>query len=208
MIKNIVFDFGKVMVSFDPQYMVGKYVSDPDDSKLLESVLFDRLYWDKLDSGEITDREVIDACKGRIPERLWDVSEQIYYNWIYNIPEIAGMSALVRYVKEVYGTRTFLLSNISVYFAEHADEIPCLALFEKCIFSAVCGKVKPSREMFEYLCHECNILPEETLFIDDSEKNIAGARACGIEGYLFDGNAEKLRKYIDVIMTKGEENGH
>ena len=201
MIKNFVFDFGKVMVKFDPDYMVGRYVSDKSDAKLLEEVVFDRLYWDRLDAGTISDAEVIDECKKRVPERLWQAVKEIYYNWIYNIPEIDGMSELAAEIKHEYGAPLFLLSNISTYFASHKDEIPCLKHFDKCIFSAVCGHVKPNSDMFEYLCRECGIKPEETLFVDDSPKNIAGAEAFGIKGYLFDGDAMKLKKFIKNLMS-------
>ena len=196
MIKNVVFDFGKVIVHFDPLYMTEQYVTDPDDARVGADVVFDRLYWDRLDEGTISDAEVIEACRERLEKRLHAAAEQVYYNWIYNIPEIEGMARLVKRVRDGYGKRVFLLSNISTYFADHANEIPSLALFEKCIFSAVCGKTKPSREMFEYLCAECGIDPKETLFVDDSPKNIAGAEAYGIKGYLFDGDADKLEEYF------------
>lgn len=201
MIKNFVFDFGKVMVHFDPDYMVGRYVEDKDDAKLLAEVVFDRLYWDRLDAGTIEDSQVVEECKKRIPKRLWEAAEKIYYNWIYNIPEIEGMSELVAKIKREHGAPLFLLSNISTYFAAHKDEIACLKLFDKCIFSAVCGRIKPNADMFEYLCNECGIDPKETLFVDDSPKNIAGAEAFGIKGYLFDGNVKKLEKYIEKLMN-------
>ena len=201
MIKNVVFDFGMVLIRFEPSYMVGKYIETPkEDVELLCDVLFDRLYWDALDAGAITDEEVLSHVKTRLPKRLWDVSEKIYRNWIYNIPEIEGMRELVVDIKEKYGVRLLLLSNISRYFAEHADEIPILSLFEKCIFSSVCKKTKPNRDIFEHLCLSCGILPEETLFIDDSEKNINGAQAYGLKGYVFDGNADRLRAYIDTLF--------
>ncbi len=196
MLKNIVFDYGNVMIHFDPAYMVGKYVNDEADARLLEEVIFDRLYWDRLDEGTIEDEELLAAANERIPERLHAVSREIYYNWIYNMPEIEGMNALVRHVKNDLCMRVFLLSNISRYFAEHAHERGELEPFEKCIFSAAAGRTKPNRDMFEYLCSECGILPEETLFVDDSEKNIKGAEACGIKGYLFDGDSERLKEYI------------
>lgn len=200
MIKNVVFDYGNVMIRFEPSYMVGRYVNDKDDIKLLSEVIFDRLYWDALDDGSITDEEIIEAVKKRIPERLWSVSEKIYYNWMYNLPEIDGMNELVRHVKCELGARVFLLSNISLYFAAHAHEKRELDIFEKCIFSAVAGHIKPSREMFAYLCRECGIKPEETLFVDDSEKNIKGAEAFGIKGYLFDGDSARLKTYIDSLF--------
>lgn len=201
MIKNVVFDFGQVLVHFEPSYMVGKYVQETEDKQLLEDVLFDRLYWDRLDEGTITDEEVLAACQKRIPQRLWAVAEKIYYNWIYNIPEIDGMSELIRWVRDDYGKRVFLLSNISKYFADHEGEIPVLKHFERKIFSARCGKVKPNREIFEHLCKECDILPNETLFVDDSEKNIKGAQNYGIKGYLFDGDVARLQAYLEENLS-------
>lgn len=204
MIKNLVFDFGQVMVHFEPKYMVEKFVDDPVESTILQRIIFDRLYWDRLDAGTITDEEVVEGICSRIPERLHGVAEKIYYNWIYNIPEFDGMRALVREMRERFGVRLFLLSNISTYFADHAAEIPCLAEFEKCIFSAVCGSVKPSADIFAHLCSECGIRPEESIFIDDSEKNIKGAVDFGISGYLFDGDVEKLRNYLIITLTAAQ----
>lgn len=201
MIKNVVFDFGQVLVHFEPAYMVKKYLSDQDDCVLIETVLFDRLYWDKQDAGTITDEEMLAAVKARLPQRLWDIAEEIYQNWIYNIPEMEGMAELINEVQTRYGKQIFLLSNISKFFAEHADEVPILKFFEKRVFSAVCGKVKPNRDIFEYLCSTYDIIPDETLFIDDSAKNIAGAEAFGIHGYLFDGNVDALRAYIEKLFN-------
>ena len=200
MIKNVVFDFGQVMVHFEPKYMVERYVTDPEDVALLETVIFDRLYWDKLDEGTITDEEVMEGSFSRLPERLHDAAKKIYYNWIYNIPEIDGMRELVKDIKSKFGARVFLLSNICTYFADHKNEIPVLEEFEKCIFSAVCGHVKPNADIFEYLCEECGIEPSETVFVDDNRKNIAGCEAFGIKGYLFDGNVERLREYLFSVL--------
>ena len=38
----------------------------------------------------------------------------------------------------------------------------------------------------------------ECLFVDDSEKNIRGAVAVGINGYLFDGDAQRLKKELGL----------
>ena len=200
--KNVVFDFGQVLVHFEPAYMVGRYVSDPDDAALLEQVVFDRLYWDRLDAGTITDEEVMEAVCERIPDRLWQTVREVYFNWIYNIPEIEGMRELILHIKERYGVSVFLLSNISRYFADHASEIPILSLVDRCVFSAICGRVKPNRGIYEYLCTDCGILPEETLFVDDRAENIEGARSAGIAGYLFDGNVATLGHYLDEVLSK------
>lgn len=202
MIKNVIFDFGQVLVRFEPSYMVRKYVADERDSKLLEEVVFDRLYWDRLDAGTISDREVIEACKNRVPKRLWDDIEKIYYNWIYNIPEIDGLRKILKDLKSQHGMGLYLLSNISTYFAEHADEIPILKFFDGCVFSAVCGKTKPSREIFEHITSTYSLLPEECIFIDDNEKNVRGAEEFGIKAILFDGNSEKLAQELESTLNK------
>ena len=59
MYKNFIFDFGQVIVKFEPEYMTSAYVKNAEDVKLVKDIAFDRLYWDKLDAGIITDEEVI-----------------------------------------------------------------------------------------------------------------------------------------------------
>ena len=201
MIRNVIFDFGQVMVRFDPAYMVSKYINDPADCALAEEVLFDRLYWDKLDHGTITDEEVIEFSRARLPKHLHDVIETVYYNWIYNLPPITGMRELVRELRSK-GIHVYLLSNISTYFAAHAHEIPCLSEFEDCVFSAVCGKVKPNAEIFAYLCGRNGLNPTECLFVDDNAANIAGAEAFGIRGYLFDGDTEQLKRSLKDLLEE------
>ena len=200
MIKNVVFDFGRVLVRFDEPFIVSHYVKDPDDIALITKVVFDRLYWGPLDAGTITDEEVIRLSKERLPKRLWDAAEKSYYNWIHHIPLIAGMDKVVERVKHVHGRRIFLLSNISEYFAKRDNVVPVLSLFDKKIYSGVCKMIKPNKDIFEYMLKECDILPSETLFIDDSPINIAGAESVGIKGYLFDGDVEKLSKYLDETL--------
>ncbi len=194
-LKHVIFDFGQVMIRFDPHYMTEQYIKNEDDITLVEQVLFDRLYWDRLDSADITDGEVLAACRERLPERLWEGAERVYYNWIHHLPEIAGMRELVKELK-AHGKHVFLLSNISEYFAAHAEEISVLSEFEGCVFSAVVGMVKPNADIFAYICRTYGLDPKETLFVDDNEKNIRGAEAFGIEGYLFDGDSAKLKAFL------------
>lgn len=199
--KNVIFDFGRVLVHFEPPYMVGKYVSDPADAALLAQVAFDRKYWDRLDAGTISDAEVVADIKSRVPERLGDAVDQIYYNWIYNIPEVEGMREVIEHVKETYGAPVYLLSNISKYFAAHAHEIPILALLDGCVFSAECGMIKPNADIFAHICEKFSLDPTETVFVDDREDNVQSAKAFGMTGYVFDGDADKLRAYLDSLFA-------
>ena len=200
MIKNVVFDFGNVLIKYDPTYIASQYVSDPEDLELIVEVLFDRLYWDKLDDDTITDEELVSAVCARLPARLHEISKEIYYNWPHHLPPIPGMWELVRRIKEKYGVRIFLLSNVGSYFVKFKDEFSVFAEMDKCIFSATVGHAKPNPDMYEYLVKACNILPEETFFVDDNEKNVLAARDFGIKSYLFDGDADALLSKFEEIL--------
>lgn len=196
MIRNVIFDFGQVMVRFDPIYITSRKISDPSDVSLVAEVLFDRLYWDALDAGTISDEEVIAAVQARLPERLHAATAAAYADWMLALPEIEGMRELVRDCRERLGARVFLLSNISKGFAARAAEIPVLAEFEDCVFSSVCGAVKPDAAIFRYLCEKNDLLPAESLFVDDNPANVAGAEAFGLHAYLFDGDVSKLKQFL------------
>ena len=199
MIKNVVFDFGQVLVRFEPAYIVSRHTSDPQTAKLLEDVVFDRVYWNKLDAGEVSDDEAVTAFRTRLPSCVSDLGEEVFRSWIDHIPPIEAMQTLVADL-DARGVPLYLLSNISVHFAERADEFPVLKHFKKCIFSGLCRMTKPDTGIYRHLLSECGIRPEETLFIDDSPQNVEGARAVGIHAYLFDGNVAALRAYLGDVL--------
>ena len=198
MITTIIFDFGNVMVHFDPQGITEALAEphiSPEEKDLLAKKLFDRAYWDRLDLGTITENECVSALCEQLPARLHPSGEKILTQWYTALPERDGMSALVRDLQEK-GYPVYLLSNISNTFAEHWQEIPCLQTFDGVVFSAPLHMVKPTAEIFHHLLEKFHRTAEECLFIDDAPRNIAGAQACGITGYLFDGNVEKLREFL------------
>jgi HAD superfamily hydrolase (TIGR01509 family) len=190
------------MIKYQPTLMAAKYTESPEDELTISEVLFDRLYWDALDDGTITDEEIIEASKKRLPERYHAILPKIYYNWIYNLPEVEGMNALVASLRAKYGVGLFLLSNISEYFADNAGEIRALKHFDRCFFSAKMGLTKPDPEIFLTVCREVSTDPSEALFIDDSAKNIEGAKRAGLTTYLFDGDAKKLEKYLTEVLCR------
>ena len=106
------------------------------------------------------------------------------------------------------GYRTFLLSNTNPYvqaWAESADfsqtHRPLSSYLEKCYTSYEVGIMKPDAGIFEYMLADAGILPEETIFLDDSPANIATAASLGIHTLLVEKNQpweEALRKCLSV----------
>ena len=201
MYKNIIFDYGQVIISFDPYYMTSVYAENEEDRKLLCRVVFDRTYWDKLDNGSIGDDEVKAAIKARLPKRLYETADKIYDNWYYNNPIIEGTATLIKRLKKS-GAKLYLLSNISVGFAENYTKIPgvseVLALFDGLVFSGPVGMNKPNRNIYEYLLNKFSLKAEDCVFIDDSEKNLAGAAAVGINTIRFTGDPKKLEEELNL----------
>ena len=202
MFKNYIFDFGNVLCEFNPEKLTSKYVSNPDDIKTVSDVVFDRIYWDKLDKGTIEDEEVKKEIVKRLPPELAQAGCKAYDNWVMNLPAIAGMESLVKDVHSA-GGKLYLLSSISKGFAESYNKVPWIdslfSLFDGIVLSGTIGIVKPHREIFEHLLGKYSLNAEECVFIDDSQKNIDGAEAIGIKGYLFDGDATRLREFLNIL---------
>ncbi len=201
MIKNYIFDFGNVLAEFYPDRLTAPFVSDEETKDYISNVVFDRAYWDKLDMGTITDDEVKNDIRRRVPENLGDIACKVYDNWINTLTPVENMQQLIFDIRKT-DKKLFLLSNISIGFADSYGDVGWIKelfdCFEGMVFSGVIGKVKPDREIFEYLLDRFGLRAEECLFIDDNEKNLLGAKAVGIEGYLFDGDAKKLRDFLFV----------
>ena len=199
MIKNIIFDFGNVLINFDEEYMTSRFVEDSEEIKIIKDVVFDRLYFDRLDRGNISDEEIKEDFKRRLPENLYNKACLVFDRWEENIPDKDGMRQIVKKLHKS-GYKLFILSNISSRFADNYNKIPNVSslfeMFDGFVFSAKTGFVKPQKEIFDFLTDKYSLEKSECLFIDDSKKNTDGAKAAGIAAYLFDGDALKLENYL------------
>ena len=95
-----------------------------------------------------------------------------------------------------------MLSNLGSCFSAKFPIVPhfrdSLTAFDGMVISGAIGIVKPDPAIYRHILDKFDLRAEECVFIDDSEKNIAGAEAMGIKGYLFDGDVPKLRKALGV----------
>ena len=85
-----------------------------------------------------------------------------------------------------------------------------LRIFDKKIFSYDIGTTKSEVQTFRTLLEQTGIVADETLFIDDYEKNVKNAEAVGIHGIVFK-NAEQLRKILsseyNLLQVENEYSG-
>ena len=198
-LRAVVFDFGRVLIRYEPREITEAIVGG-DEVSLLTDVLFSEETWGRLDAGTATNEEAAAIACRRLPERLHPAATAVYREWIHHLPPLPGMWELVGALRAASRVSLYLLSNISAYFAEHADLFPVLSHFDRCFFSGVLRMVKPHADIFLHLLGECGLAPEETLFIDDNRENIEAAAALGMHTYLFDGDADRLAAYLAPLM--------
>jgi putative hydrolase of the HAD superfamily len=84
--------------------------------------------------------------------------------------------------------RTFLLSNTNAIHIEEYNKVlhktfgvdNLSVYFDKEYYSHLIHMRKPDAEAFEIILRENNLNPSETLFIDDTQQHVEGARKLGI----------------------------
>lgn len=202
MITTYIFDFGNVLANFYPEKLTEPYVSDEEERKYLAQIIFDRSVWDKLDDGTYSDEEAkAEICK-KLPAHKHELACKVYDNWIANLTPVPGMVELIEDIRRKGDKKLFLLSNISRGFAANFGKTAWIRdlfkSFDGLVLTGTLGIVKPTRDIFEYMFNTYGLKAGECLFVDDSEKNIRGAAAAGINGYLFDGDAQRLRKELGL----------
>lgn len=204
MIKNIVFDMGKVLVDYDDYKCVDYYVKDRADRELVRTAVFVSPEWIMLDMGVITEKMAMERIKKRLPERLPEAAEQCLNNWhLHCMETVREFEPLICWLKE-QGLGIYLLSNASERLLTcYRDVIPAVDLFDGILFSAEEKVMKPQRQIYERLFEKFHLNPEECYFIDDLQMNIDGARACGMDGYCFaDRDINKLRTALEALLEK------
>lgn len=194
--KNLIFDFGNVVIRFDPYYMSGKVAENEDECKILAKTVFNPVIFERTDRGDITADEHLAMVLPEVPEELKQKAELLLNTWYKHLPPNDGMEQLLIDAKSA-GYKLYLLSNINKQFGEHKGEIEILKYFDGVLLSSDVRFIKPEPEIYNCFINAYNLNKEECLFIDDRQVNIDGAEAVGIKGYLFE-NAYKLSEYLKL----------
>ena len=109
----------------------------------------------------------------------------------------------VELIKELKakGYKLYVLSNMSKEYIEYLRKLPVFEYFDYQAVSCEQHLGKPDHKFYEYLLSHCNLVPSETIFIDDRKDNVEAAAELGIVPFHFDRRnpekaCEELRKVI------------
>lgn len=198
MIKNIVFDMGKVLIRFDPDLFMDRVGVAPEDRELLRREVYQSLEWAKMDRGSLTDAQAAEIMCSRLPERLHSQVHRLVDQWDRPILPVEGMEALIRQLKEK-GYGIYLLSNASLRQHCYWPRIPGSDCFDGTLISADEHLVKPQFEIYRRLFEKFSLVPEECLFVDDAPLNIEGGCSCGMPGIVFHNDAQELKQKMQAF---------
>ncbi len=207
MIKNIVFDMGRVLIRFDPEYFLTREgVHDPEDRAVILKELFHSVEWAMMDRGDLSEDTAEPLVLKRIPERLHSKTSYLLHHWAQRKDTIPGMYELVKDLKDS-GYGIYLLSNASTAQPEYWKQYPVSSFFDGTMISAVERCIKPSDEIYRRFIERFCLKPDECIFIDDTPSNVAAAIANGWDGIVFFGDAGECRGLLEMkgVKTKRPE---
>lgn len=200
MIKNLLFDLGGVIM--DIRRLNAVHSLEQLGMKDADSFLGEYSQkgpFLKLEEGAITPDEFRQEIKKLITHEVTDAQiDSAFCDFLVGIPR--KRLADLRTLKEKYNI--YMLSNtnpimwnsrIANEFHQEGHDINYY--FDGIITSFEAKSIKPDRKIFETVINQLGINPEETLFLDDSQKNLDTASQMGFKTALVTPGTE----FIDII---------
>jgi len=189
-IKNIIFDFGGVIIDIDFQAIKPAFEKlGVSDFSTLYSQFYQTQLFDQFEMGTVSPQEFRTELKKLLPKNISDCEiDNAWNSMVLQIPD--QRVQLLQKLKTRY--RTFLLSNTNkihydFYLKNFRNDFGLndfSELFEKTYFSFEMGMKKPNIDIFQYVLSQNRLIPQETIFIDDTEANLRVAKEMGMLTYL------------------------
>lgn len=197
-VKNIIFDMGNVLMTFDGPSIAAHFTDTPADAALLQNALFGSSTWALLDSGTITHETMLRVAAAHLPERLHPNLRACMARWPdYSEPIEAVNDLAIRLKGEGYGI--YVLTNASTRVMDQLGHAPAIPYLDGYVVSGIERLMKPDPAIFTLLCERYGLDPASCLFVDDNADNCVGARVAGMHAYRFTGDADDLEANVRLL---------
>jgi len=184
-IKNIVFDLGGVIMTLDPAEALRRFkaLGLSDAERYLDAYTQSGIFGN-LEEGKITAedfRSKLSSLTGH--ELTFDECKHAWLGYRKDVPQ-RNLDLLKELRAKCY--RLILLSNTNPFMMDWAlsSEFDGKGsslndYFDALYLSYRLGIMKPAPDFFRQVLDNENILPEETLFVDDGPRNVEAAGKLG-----------------------------
>ena len=177
-ITAIIFDFGNVLLEWNPWYVYRRHFHDEEAmKKFFQEVDF--VAWNaKQDKGR-TFKEGVADLSAQFPHHA-QLIQAYHEHWQDSIGDaITGTVEILKRLKHA-GYPLYGLSNWSAEtFPFAREKYDFFDMFDDMVISAEVGFVKPEPEIYHLLLEKIGKPANECLFIDDSLANIEQAKGMG-----------------------------
>ena len=195
MIKNIVFDFGGVLVDWNPRYLYYPYFNgDKEQAEWFLKNICTYAWNIQMDGGKPF-AEGVAELSDKHPE--WADAIGVYHTrWNEMIGgEVEGTASLVSRLKEA-GYKIYGLTNWSMEtYPTIRDRYTVFSLFDGIVVSGEEHLLKPDRKRYDCLLERYGLEAEESVFLDDNADNVAAAMSIGMGAVQFI-NAEQAEQEL------------
>ena len=198
MIKNLIFDFGKVLVDYDFEAFFRKYIPDSECCQAFTPVLYNEELQQLLDREERPFEVIMEEW---IEQNKEFEQEIRYFNEHYPeivTNEVEGMYELLTKLK-AEGYKFYGLTNWCSKVHETMAQFPIFKLLDGQIISSEEHVIKPEPEIYQRLFTKFNLKAEECIFADDRAENIEGGRLLGMNGIVFKDAKQYERELRELL---------
>jgi 2-haloacid dehalogenase len=185
-IRHIVFDIGKVLVHYDPDLPYSRLIPDEAERKWFFDNVCTSAWNIEQDRGRTWEEAEAELLAVH-PEHEENI-RNFRRHWHEMVPHAYedSVALLERLIDE--GHDVTLLTNWAAdTFREARARFPFLEKPRGVTVSGEILAIKPDRAIYDHHVKAFGIKPAASLFIDDSQKNVDGAKAAGWQAVLFTG---------------------
>lgn len=201
MIKNVIFDVGKVLVEYDPDSYMERLGFDLKTRQAVNQAMFQNPLWEESDRGKLSTEELLKKFIFNGKEHKEEITKA--YQMVGDTIELFPYS--VAWIKELKqrGYRVYILSNYAeITYEQTKEKMEFLPYVDGAVFSFQCKWIKPEREIYEELCRKYSIEPRESVFLDDRLDNIEQARNLGFFGIQFESYEQAVKELERILNQK------
>ena len=200
MIKNVIFDYGNVLIDWNPAYLfLPVFGGDEEKCRFFTDNVCNREWFTRMDRGENMD-VCVSELQARYPQYA-DAVAMFRDRWFEMCNgEIPGMLELIQDLKSK-GVGVFGLTNWPAEtFTEARRRFRTLASIDNYVVSSSVKFAKPEPAIYQLLLSKYNLTPEECVFIDDRKDNVDAAKALGMSGIVYPGSAQDLASILYPLL--------
>mgnify|MGYP003294352726 CR=1 FL=1 len=200
MIKNVIFDLGKVLINNDPSEYLRKYGYDEEKYQALLDAIWTDSLWGDMDIAKYESfKDIIEIYVEKHKELEPELRRFFAEDWM---ELYVAYDDTVKFYNEVYeqGYDIYLLTNFSKDGYEYiSNKFDFFKKAKGAVVSSHLKISKPDMRIYKYLLETYNLNPDECIFIDDSVANINASNELGIHGIVYT-DIENLRKEFKRIL--------